>query len=119
MDRALHTFEEVNTHKALNTNFTAFTEILRLLLIKIFADLTWQYVCCRCIDRQLQFGKKFKNFFVVDSILKCGQFWTQGNRFISSWEITNIGHIIVSLNMLSRPGNRYTVQHLKEIEIQL
>ena len=74
---------------------------------------------CGGVYGQMQLGEQLKYFFVVNRIRESRQHGAKGNRLVSLWEIPNILHVIIFLDMLARAGNGHAVEHLEEVEIQL
>ena len=70
------------------------------------------------IYAQRQLHQLVIDLVVVDGISQIRQTRTQRNRFQSLRELSDLIGIVIFFDMLTRPGNRHTVQQFKEIKIQ-
>ena len=82
IDRALHTFHQVDCHQTANTLLTAClckadVDLVVLVQLRVFFEFAALDVMAGCIDTQIQKHQLFKNFIVVDGPLQIRQLGTQ------------------------------------------
>ena len=118
MDRTLHTFQEIDPHQAAYSYLTPCLQAFGFLFIQIFMDPACQDVCQGRIDREVKIAENFKHFPIVDRTFQRSKFRTEGYGFVSIREVSDVGYVIVGLDMPARPGNRHAIQNLEKVKIE-
>ena len=121
MDRALQTFEQVDTHEAADAFFTpALGQTVALVVgqLAVFGDLAWENVFGGRIDLQREQHQLLIDFVVVDCTRQIGQMRAKGDGLPALWELADFRSVIKLLNMLAGARNCDAVKHFKEVKIQ-
>ena len=117
--RTLETLQEVHAHKLANPEFSSFeAQAPRPTHLGINRYARRQNERGRRVYSKVQLPKELENFLIVGSSRLISEFRTARKRREALRKATDVGRVVVTLNVSTAARNRHCIENLKEIERQ-